>query len=120
MIRYNVITRTLDNVDRQFVGVDYFNPETLKIDINQSIVRNDPTEVFTALVSLNNDDWQLETEEIYPEWFAFDQEYVVFSCATLDDLVNMILKEGEFGDMTLLAIDQDEDDILVTVQDLTW
>ena len=107
MIRYNVITRTLDNVDRQFVSVDYFNPEN-------------STEVFTALVSLNNDDWQLETEDIYPEWFAFDQEYVVFSCATLDDLVNMILKEGEFGDMTLLAIDQDEDDILVTVQDLTW
>lgn len=107
MIRYNVITRLLDNVDRQFVSVDYFNPEN-------------SNEVFTALVSLNNDDWQLETERNYPEWFAFDQEYVVFSCSTLDELVNMILKEGEFGDMTLLAIDQDEQDVLVTVQDLTW
>lgn len=107
MIRYNVITRTLDNVDRQFVGVDYFNPEN-------------SIEVFTALVSLNADDWQLETEDIYPEWFAFDQEYVVFSCKSLDELVNMILKEGEFGDMTLLAIDQDEEDVLATVQDLAW
>jgi len=107
MIRYNVITRTLDNVDRQFVGVDYFNPDN-------------SAEVFTALVSLNADDWQLETEDIYPEWFAFDQEYVVFSCKSLDELVNMILKEGEFGDMTLLAIDQDDEDVLVTVQDLAW
>jgi hypothetical protein len=107
MIRYNVITRTLDNVDRRFVGVDYFNPDN-------------STEVFTALVSLNDDDWQLETEDTYPEWFAFDQEYVVFSCASLDELVNMILKEGEFGDMTLLAIDQDDEDVLATVQDLAW
>ena len=106
MITYNIITVNLDGINRQFVNVDYF-------------LSTEPDDIYTALVSLNGEQWQLEEESQFPEWFHFDQQNVVFSCADLDELVNLLLVDGEFAEMTLIAIDQSHDETLVTVQDLT-